>query len=115
MGRFYGFMAKFCSCLGVALLLCSIAVVPSGGLFADDGEPGVPVDVTFGCGQDKCDNGGCKGSIPSGDPPLCNVVAGSCDNPNPPGTDCRGCKCKPFQDKTKNPPEPGCSCRVSSQ
>jgi len=74
--------------LGIALLVCSLILVPSGMIFADTGGTDIPLD------------GGCSGSICNNTQKPClgqsSPYTGgntTCDNSTP-GHDCSACVCQ---------------------
>jgi len=92
MERFYGVAGRVCACLAFALLLCSIAMVSPGGLFADDGEgPGAPIDCELCYGGA---DGNCKNLNPCGaENKGCSAATPGCDDCRCRGTN-PNCKCK---------------------
>ncbi len=82
-----GTMAHLLNSLGVALLVCSLLLVPSQMALADDGGGGP--DIPGGCsGTAICDTG-CKAGA------VCPLVppTGCAPAAPPPGFDCSGCGC----------------------
>ncbi len=71
MARFYGLAGRVCACLGLALLVCSLVLVPSTNLFADDGG-------SLGPGPHPCDVN-CNGTTPPCGGKLCNAIVPQCD------------------------------------
>jgi hypothetical protein len=97
MAAFQRILGSLLISLGLALLVCSLVLVPTGTLLADGGGPG---GGAAGCSQDQCEVN-CKGQNPA----TCSV--GDCDKiPPPAGGDCSGCACQ------LNPGTGKCCCAI---
>lgn len=85
--RIYEVAPRLLVSLGVALLLCSLLLVPTSQSLADDGgggNPDLPCDA--GC---PTNYSACTTPYPG----LCGLVGiGACPHPPPP-PDCSGCAC----------------------
>lgn len=90
MTRILGVSAWFCSSLGIALLVCSVLLVPQGAY----GQP--PMNTVWdllrgGCSGDNECSSGCTGHVAwCYAPPL---VWTDCSATPPPGNDCSNCNC----------------------
>jgi hypothetical protein len=52
MTKLYGFAAWFCTSLGIALLVCSVVLVPDGAVWGQSGDPGYAICLF--CSEDNC-------------------------------------------------------------
>src|SRR5262245_46641528 len=95
MIRFHSILAWLLSSLGLALIACSLVLVPTGSLWADGGggTAGPPPNncTNNGACDVNCNNqstsNGCKDAMGN---------LGKCNNPNPPnGNRCTSCTCTP--------------------
>ena len=88
MTRIYDTAAWLFTSLGVALLVCSVALVPIGRATADDGGGG---DDPWACmGEPTCAQNPrqCYSQLP----PTCYLIGVACKNT--PSDQCGGCSCQ---------------------
>jgi len=89
MTRFLEWAAWLCTSLGIALLVCSVTLVPQGQVFADDGGSGA---LQLSCVQELCPPMPPPNSCRVFFPPNCSIAGTPCTT-QPPGV-CDGCSCQ---------------------
>jgi hypothetical protein len=93
MRHFYDLGGWLSTSLGIALLVCSLFLVPRGHVLAQGGEP-------YGCTGNLCDSG-CTGCPVPAQGNVCVAVGGCNCTANPgPGNTCDTCACRPNSERT---------------